>query len=118
MPLGVRAPSRRGAAGRKLGPMADLSYYAAKIAECLRMLESSNDPLYRDVYRAMAAEFTDKYEALSRQSALEAAGPVPPSPLLIRVPPPDDAGEVRARAGRGAAERAAGSAQEETRRRA
>jgi hypothetical protein len=98
--------------------MADLSYYAAKIAECLRMLESSNDPLYRDVYRAMAAEFTDKYEALSRQSALEAAGPVPPSPLLIRVPPPDDAGEVRARAGRGAAERAAGSANEETRRRA
>ena len=98
--------------------MADLSYYAAKIAECLRMLESSNDPLYRDVYRAMADEFTEKYEALERQFALDAAGPVPPSPLLSRVPPPDDADEVRARAARGAAERAAGSAQEETRRRA
>ena len=98
--------------------MADLSYYAAKIAECLRMLESSNDPLFRDVYRAMADEFTEKYEALERQFALDAAGPVPPSPLLSRVPPPEDADEVRARAARAAAERAAGQSHEETRRRA
>ena len=98
--------------------MADLSYYAAKIAECLRMLESSNDPLFRDVYRAMADEFTEKYEALARQFALDAAGPVPPSPLLSRVPPPEDADEVRARAARAAAERAAGQSHEETRRRA
>jgi hypothetical protein len=62
--------------------MADLSYYAAKIAECLRLLESSNDPLYRDVYRAMAAEFEEKHAILSRRFAQGAGQTVPPSPLL------------------------------------
>jgi hypothetical protein len=69
-----------------MGPMADLSYYAAKIAECLRLLESSNDPLYRDVYRAMANEFEEKHAILSRRFAQGAAQAVPPSPLLSRPP--------------------------------
>lgn len=63
--------------------MADLTYYAAKIAECLRLLESSNDPLYRNVYQAMADEFAEKYATLSRRAANAAAGAVPPTPLLI-----------------------------------
>jgi hypothetical protein len=65
--------------------MADLAYYAAKIEECLRLLESSNDPLYRDVYRAMADEFAEKHAALARKVA---QGATPPSPLLSRVTPP------------------------------
>lgn len=71
--------------------MADLSYYAAKIAECMRLLESSNDPLYRDVYQAMANEFAEKHAILARRAAQggASAGPgVPPSPLLSRVAPP------------------------------
>ena len=67
--------------------MADLTYYAAKIAECLRLLESSNDPLYRDVYQAMADEFAEKYAALSRRVAEQTALAAPPSPLLSRVAP-------------------------------
>ena len=68
--------------------MADLTFYAAKIAECLRLLESSNDPLYRDVYQAMADEFAEKYAALSRRVAEQSALATPPSPLLSRVAPP------------------------------
>jgi hypothetical protein len=67
--------------------MADLTFYAAKIAECLRLLESSNDPLYRDVYQAMADEFAEKYAALSRRVAEQTALATPPSPLLSRVAP-------------------------------
>ena len=88
--------------------MADLSYYAAKIAECLRLLESSNDPLYRDVYQAMANEFTEKHAALARlsaqgQTAGQAAGQgVPPSPLLSRVAsPPSATAQPSGAAGRG-----------------
>jgi hypothetical protein len=69
--------------------MADPSYYAAKIAECLKLLESSNDPLYRDVYQAMADEFAEKYEALKRRMLEKATQDAPASPLLVPyVPPP------------------------------
>jgi hypothetical protein len=68
--------------------MVDLSYYAAKIAECRRLLESSNDPLYRDVYQAMADEFAEKHAALARRVAEQAARPAPPSALLSRVAAP------------------------------
>ncbi len=76
--------------------MADPTYYAAKIEECRRLLESSNDPLYRDVYQAMADEFAEKYAALSSSVARAAAAgtaptqapSVPPSPLLHQVAPP------------------------------
>jgi hypothetical protein len=68
--------------------MADLTYYAAKIAECLRLLESSNDPLYRNVYQAMADEFADKYAALQHGTAGEHAPVAPPSELLHQVTPP------------------------------
>jgi hypothetical protein len=67
--------------------MADLTYYAAKIAECLRLLESNDDPLYRNVYQAMADEFAEKHAALQRQMAAKAS-PEPPSALLHRVAPP------------------------------
>jgi hypothetical protein len=70
--------------------MADLAYYKAKIAECLRLVESSNDPLYRDVYQAMADEFAEKHAALSRKIADAGAPPPspPPSPLLHQVNAP------------------------------
>jgi hypothetical protein len=67
--------------------MADLAYYASKIAECLRLLESSSDPLYREVYQAMADEFAEKYAILSRRVAEQAALASPPSPLLSLVAP-------------------------------
>jgi hypothetical protein len=66
--------------------MTDLGYYAAKIEECRRLLESSPDQLYRDVYQAMADEFAEKYAALRRQSAERVAAA--PSPLLYQVGPP------------------------------
>ncbi len=68
--------------------MADVAYYKAKIAECLRLVESNTDPLYRDVYRAMADEFTEKLVALSRGAADGNVPPAPPSPLLHQVAPP------------------------------
>jgi hypothetical protein len=78
--------------------MADLmTYYAAKIAECLRLLESSSDPLYRDVYQAMADEFAEKHAALCRRVAAQSVRATPPSPLLSRVapPPPSEAAPAK-----------------------
>ena len=75
--------------------MADLAFYKAKIAECIRLLESSNDPLYRDVYRAMADEFADKLAAFSRLAADVMPAEGPPSPLLHQIVRPgagDEAG--------------------------
>lgn len=71
------------------GVMADISYYAAKIAECVRLLESSDDPLYRDVYQAMADEFAEKRDALKRRVEEGTTQGVPASPLLVakHVPP-------------------------------
>ncbi len=71
--------------------MADLGYYAAKIDECRRLIESSPDQLYRDVYQAMADEFAEKYAALRGRSADPVAAP--PSPMLHQVPPPPAAPE-------------------------
>jgi hypothetical protein len=72
--------------------MAGLTYYAAKIEECRRLLESSNDPLYRDVYQAMADEFAEKLAGLASHPADDsghgtADEPAPPSPLLYRLKP-------------------------------
>jgi len=80
-------PTARG----KRADMADLTYYAAKIAECQRLLESSNDPLYRNVYQAMANEFAEKYAELSQRIADEVMPAVPPSPLLHQIPLPQAA---------------------------
>lgn len=66
--------------------MADLGYYAAKIEECRRLLESSPDQLYRDVYQAMADEFAEKYASLRLRSAEAVAAP--PSPLLYQMAMP------------------------------
>lgn len=65
--------------------MTDLTYYAAKIEECRRLVDSSNDPLYRDVYQAMADEFEEKYAALRQRSGDRGAQSVPPSPLLYQI---------------------------------
>jgi hypothetical protein len=46
--------------------MSDAAYYEAKIAECRRMLEASDDPLARDIFQAMADEFASKLAALVR----------------------------------------------------
>ena len=85
------AQGRNGEAIDALGEvcacMADLTYYAAKIEECLRLLEDSPDPLYRDVYQAMANEFAEKRAALSRRAAEQEAQSVPPSPLLYQTVP-------------------------------
>ena len=40
--------------------MPDISYYHGKIAECIRMRDSSTDPLNIAVYEAMANEFKEK----------------------------------------------------------
>lgn len=37
--------------------------YQTKIAECLDLLDASDDPLARDVYEAMLQEFVDKFAA-------------------------------------------------------
>jgi hypothetical protein len=78
---------RFGKAPGKRGVMADLGYYAAKIAECLRLLESSSDPLYRNVYQAMADEFAAKHAALLRRGGIEPPNYVPPSALLHSIAP-------------------------------
>lgn len=77
--------STRGARGERVD-MPDLGYYAAKIEECRRLLESSPDQLYRDVYQAMADEFAEKYASLRRRSAEPVAAP--PSPLLHQMAMP------------------------------
>lgn len=66
--------------------MVDLTYYAAKIEECRRLVESSNDPLYRDVYQAMADEFAEKYAAVRHTAYVRAADASPPSPLIYQIP--------------------------------
>jgi hypothetical protein len=53
--------------------MSDAAFYRAKIAECLRLVETSDDPLFRDVYKAMADEFACKLAVV-----LRAAGPAAP----------------------------------------
>lgn len=43
--------------------MSEITYYEGKVAECLKLARISEDPLLRDVYQAMAAEFVDKLAA-------------------------------------------------------
>lgn len=62
--------------------MVDRTYYAAKIEECRRLVETSSDPLYRDVYQAMADEFAEKYAALRHKSYPSAISAPAPSPLI------------------------------------
>jgi hypothetical protein len=65
--------------------MVDRTYYAAKIEECRRLLESSSDPLYRDVYQAMADEFAEKYAALRHKSYSSAIPAPPPQPFIFQI---------------------------------
>jgi hypothetical protein len=74
--------------------MADRAFYKAKIAECLQLLEGSNDPLYRDVYRAMADEFADKLAAITRIAVESLPAEVPPSALLHQTVRPGAAGDL------------------------
>jgi len=46
--------------------MVEVDELRAKIAECGQLVDASKDPLTRDVYRAMSAEFLQKLRAARR----------------------------------------------------